>query len=151
MQAKIKRWPQGHLFLQCRGNGSPRARSALAMTGYFMSCGAIPGGEVWLPRPTAGKEYGRAGRCRHRPLRNDDKKWCAYHGRRKVYPCCVRAARARVSGQRMAPQRPCESKVQILHIPVREVRGDRRGRHLSREKDSKTLVLAAFFPPFLSL
>ena len=41
------------------------------------------------------------------------------------------------------------SKVQILHIPVREVRGDRRGRHLSREKDSKTLVLAAFFPPFL--
>ena len=54
------------------------------------------------------------------------------------------------SGQRMAPQRPYESKVQILHIPVREVRGDRRGRHPSREKDSKTLVLAAFFPPFLS-
>ena len=33
------------------GNGSPRARSALAMTGFFMSCGAIPGGKVWSPRP----------------------------------------------------------------------------------------------------
>ena len=32
MQTKIKRWPQGHLFLQRRGNGSPRPRSALAMT-----------------------------------------------------------------------------------------------------------------------
>ena len=28
-------------------------------------------------------------------------------------------------------------------------KGDRHRQHLSREKDSKTLVLAAFFPPFL--
>ena len=35
---------------------------------FFMSCSAIPGGKVWLPRPM-GEEYSRAGRCRHRPLR----------------------------------------------------------------------------------
>ena len=34
-QTKIKRWPQGHLFLQRWGSGSPRPRSALAMTGFF--------------------------------------------------------------------------------------------------------------------
>ena len=66
-------------------------------------------------------------------------------------PYRVGPARARVSGQRTAAQRPCESKVQILHIPVRGVRGDRRGQRFSRGKDSKTLVLAAFFGHFLPL
>ena len=40
-----------HKNCSAGGNGSPRARSALAMTGFFMSCGAIPGGKVWSPRP----------------------------------------------------------------------------------------------------
>ena len=113
-----------------------------------MSCGAIPGGEVWSSRPMGARStVGRddVGIVPYETMTRN----VAHHGRRKVFPCCVRAARARVSGQRMPPQRPCEGKLQILHIPVREVRGDRRGRHLSREKDSKTLVLAAFFPPFL--
>ncbi len=47
-----------------RGRGAPSQRH-----GFFMSCGAIPGGKVWSPRPTGDKEYGRAGRCGHRPLR----------------------------------------------------------------------------------
>ena len=77
-QAKIKRWPQGHLFLQPWGNGSPRPRSALAMTGFFheLRCNSGRRGVV-TPPPYGDKERGRAGRCGHRPLRNDDKKCCA--------------------------------------------------------------------------
>ena len=65
---------------------------------------------------------------------------------------CIPAAsgqRGRVSGQRMAPRRPNESKGANFAHPGPRGKGDRRGRHPSREKDSKTLVLAAFFPPFL--
>ena len=50
----------------------------------------------------------------------------------------------------METQGRYESKAQGLLILIRVAEWDRHGRHLSRGKDSKTLVLAAFFPPFLS-
>ena len=85
-QTKIKRWPQGHLFLQRWGSGSPRALCALAMTGFFheLRCNSRRQGVV-IP-PYGGKEYSRAGRCRHRPLRNDDKKCCASRQTQSVSP-----------------------------------------------------------------
>ena len=51
----------------------------------------------------------------------------------------------------METQGRYESKAQGLLILIRVAEGDRHGRHLSRGKDSKTLVLAAFFGYFLPL
>ena len=51
----------------------------------------------------------------------------------------------------METQGRYESKAQGLLILIRVAEWDRHGRHLSRGKDSKTLVLAAFFGYFLSL
>ena len=104
-QTKIKRWPQGHLFLQRWRSGSPRpvtSVTGLAMTpqkftlsfrtsahtgvGIRSPCRSgrpcPPGsGSAALCRtgPTcpATRRVSRAGRCGHRPLRNDDKKCCA--------------------------------------------------------------------------
>ena len=65
-------------------------------------------------------------------------------------PYRVGPARARVSGQRMVPQGPCESRT--LHLSARFAwQKGFHGRHSRRGKDSKTLVLAAFFGYFLSL
>ena len=51
----------------------------------------------------------------------------------------------------METQGRYESKAQGLLILIRVAEWDRHGRHLSRGKDSKTLVLAAFFGYFLPL
>ncbi len=65
-------------------------------------------------------------------------------------PYRVGPARARVSGQRMVPQGPCESRT--LHLSARFAwQKGFHGRHSRRGKDSKALVLAAFFGYFLSL
>ena len=150
-------------------------RSGFAMTGIFTWNAVLIGGGVWSLRPTGGRKICaspvepsgtpaptnrlpvelRRGRCPHRPRgtspQNIRRAACphaaARHTRR--VPLSDQPAQA-LSASRMAAQRPCESKGLILHIPVREVRGNRRGRHLSRGKDFKTLVLAAFFLPFLS-
>ena len=68
----------------------------------------------------------------------------------REYPCRAGPARARVSGQRLVMQRPCESKVLQLNARFAWQKGF-HGRHSRRGKDSKTLVLAAFFGYFLTL
>ena len=71
--------------------------------------------------------------------------------RRKEHPYATRLARVRVSGQRMAAQRRCESKVASLSVLVRGVGGCPRGTHFRRGRIPKPWVLAAFFGYFLPL